>query len=224
MLNAIDYTKPLILEFERKANIERRDAMSAYMKNKFVFYGIMTTERRAILKEFITQSKPLSWTEVKDVAQEIWQNPEREMHYCAIELFEHYKKNIDEGFIIIIEKLIKENSWWDTVDAINSKLVDYYFKKFPNKIYSTTTHWNNSNNIWLIRVSIIFQLKWKTKIDIKILEQNILPHTKSKEFFIQKAIGWALREYSKTNHSWVLEFVRNNSLPSLSKKEALRLI
>jgi len=222
IFEASAYIKPLIAEFEANANTIKAKKMEAYLLNKFSFYGVMTTERRLILKHFYLSSKKLSWQQAQEVSMLLWKQRNRELHYCAIEFIAFYKKETDENFIKVIEQFIVENSWWDSVDGTYSHLLRNYFTKFPEQVQAYTDKWNKSNNIWLQRMSIIFQLKSKDNTDTLILSKHIVHCANSKEFFVQKAIGWALREYAKTNPSWVKMFVTQNKLPALSKREAIK--
>ncbi len=133
-------------------------------------------------------------------------------------------RNIEEEDILLYEYMITHKSWWDTVDFIAAVLVGAYFKAFPNKRNDITKRWMSSNNIWLQRSTLLFQLKYKETLDTEFLARTINNLLGSEEFFINKAIGWVLREYSKTNKDWVLKFAAKTSLHSLSKREALRLI
>ena len=123
-----------------------------------------------------------------------------------------------------MEYCLLNKSWWDTVDCIASEWLGPYFKMFPEKIQSVTLSWNTSSNKWLQRSSIMFQKAYKKNTDTELLVKYILHCSKSKDFFIQKAIGWALREYSKTDSEWVKQFVNKNELATLSKREALKRI
>jgi 3-methyladenine DNA glycosylase AlkD len=123
--------------------------------------------------------------------------------------------------IKLYEYIIAAKSWWDTVDFIAANLVGTYFIAHPQMITSTTTRWMESENIWLQRSCLLFQLRYKAQIDTELLHSFILQLSSSKEYFIRKAIGWALREYSKTNPEFVVNYVNNNNISALSKKEAL---
>ena len=158
------------------------------------------------------------------ITEELWAKSQREFHYFAIDLNRRYIKKIEFEDIHLFEKMIVNNSWWDTVDFIANKLIGTYFKTFPELRIPYTQKWIASNNIWLQRSALLFQLKYKNDIDTNLLSSTINVLLGSKEFFINKAIGWILREYSRTNPSWVLDFVSKTDLSNLSKKEALRLI
>lgn len=120
--------------------------------------------------------------------------------------------------------MILHKSWWDTVDYIATKLVGEYFKIYPEQRNISVEKWIHSNNIWLQRTSILFQLNFGKEIDTGFLSYIICSFSVSNEFFIAKAIGWILRQYSKINPDWVLNFTSNTRLNKLSIKEATRLI
>jgi len=133
-------------------------------------------------------------------------------------------KKIEFQDIELFELMITNKSWWDTVDLITTNLVGNYFKLFPEQIIPITKIWIESDNIWLQRTCLIFQLKYKEEIDTDLLTDYILQLKDTKEFFINKAIGWILREYTRTNPEWVIDFVNKYELSNLSKREALKLI
>jgi 3-methyladenine DNA glycosylase AlkD len=133
-------------------------------------------------------------------------------------------KNWPKEIIQTFEKMLVNKSWWDSVDFINSELLGRYFKKYPEKIRPVTEGWMASNHIWLQRSCLIFQLNYKKQTDTGLLSEYILRLNDSNEFFIQKAIGWALRQYARTDAAWVKDFVEKTPLKPLSKREALKHI
>lgn len=197
---------------------------AAYMKDQFVFFGIKAPLRRTIFKQFLTENAPPQYSDLADLVWELWLEPEREFQYFAIELLERRKKEWTEDMIELFEKLIATKSWWDSVDYISSALVSVYFKRFPNQIVSVTERWMNSENMWLQRVCLIFQLSYRKETDTELMFAYMRRLTYSKEFFIQKAIGWALRQHARTDAEAVRDFVENTKLAPLSKREALKHI
>lgn len=149
--------------------------------------------------------------------------PEREFRYLAIDYMDKVKKLFTPDDMKNIEKLLITKSWWDSVDAIN-KTVGYIAMKYPEVKEDVLLKWIESENIWLNRVSIIFQLKYKEKTDTEFLSKAILHNSQTEEFFINKAIGWALRQYSKTNREWVKNFIQQNPLQPLSVKEGSKYL
>jgi len=123
-----------------------------------------------------------------------------------------------------LEQLIVQKSWWDTVDGLASWIIGTYFQLYPQTVVGVTEKWMNSGNMWLQRTSLIFQLKYKKNTDTQLLSNYILRLADRKEFFIRKAIGWVLREYSKTNKQWVKNFIQTNKLSALSYREASKYV
>lgn len=213
----------LIQEFELNKNAEQAVVMSAYMKNKFEFYGIKSPERKEISKSFISKLVKEFGEDYEDVSKILWKQNKRELHYVAMGFLLKTKKYWKDSSIDLFRDLITNKSWWDTVDFIATNLVGNYMLKFKSENYQLMKEWNKEENIWIIRVSILFQLKFKENADWDLLKSNIIAHKYSKEFFIRKAMGWALREYSKKEGERVVFFVDNHSeLPSLTQREALK--
>lgn len=208
----------------QNSNSENAFLMKKYMKNKFDFYGIKSPLRKELCKPFLKKEIIPDIAQIEKIIKELWNEPERELQYFAMELLSKYSKDADMRAIDLFEYMITNKSWWDTVDYIAVNLVGKHFLKFPDLILPTTNNWVTSNNIWLQRTSILFQLKYKSKTDLPLLFKYILMHSKSKEFFIRKVIGWALREYSKTDPNAVVNFVNTNELSGLSTREALKRI
>ncbi|MRI01891.1 DNA alkylation repair protein [Kriegella sp. EG-1] len=219
-----EYLNALTHEFEAVSNSELASIQKAYLRNQFEFFGIKTPERRIAQKPFLVKEYLPSKENLDPLIRTLWNKPQREFHYFAQELAYKYRKQLDIEDIILFEFMVITKSWWDTVDFIATNLISDYFKKFPNQRDVITRKWIASNNIWLQRCCLLFQLKWKDNIDNLFLEKTICSLLGSKEFFINKAIGWILRQYSRTNPNWVLDFVSRTNLHSLSKKEALRLL
>ncbi|NOY76887.1 MAG: DNA alkylation repair protein, partial [Calditrichaeota bacterium] len=161
---------------------------------------------------------------LEKIVKILWEKPEREYQYFAQELTEKYNKQFDKNDIKLFEFMITHKSWWDTVDFIAPKLVGEYFKIYPDQRNTNIEKWIASDNIWLQRTSILFQLNYENELDTEFLAYIINSLLGSKEFFINKAIGWILRQYSKVNSNWVIEFTKHTQLDKLSYKEALRLI
>jgi 3-methyladenine DNA glycosylase AlkD len=135
-----------------------------------------------------------------------------------------YIKKPEKDIIELLEFTIVNKSWWDTVDGIAGWLVGPLFKKYPELIGPKTTQWMNSGNIWLQRTCLLYQLNYKKSTDTEILFRFIEELSGETSFWIRKAIGWILREYSKTNPDTVLKFVNSHQLSALSRKEALKVI
>ena len=219
------YSNLLQKTFHENSNPTRAKQQAKYMKDRFAFYGLTSPERRKLQTPFLVKEYLPEKEEAFTIVKELWSKPKRELHYFAQELTHKYQKQVAISDIELYEHLIVNNSWWDTVDFIAANLVGNYFKHFPNQREIIINKWMHSGNIWLQRTCLIFQLKYKQNTDTKILSNCINQLLGSNEFFINKAIGWALREYSKIDANWVIDFVANhNQLANLSKREALRIL
>jgi 3-methyladenine DNA glycosylase AlkD len=159
-----------------------------------------------------------------DIIERLWEMPQREFQYFGVDLLEKNVKNSDNSNLLLIEFMITNKSWWDTVDSIAIRVVGGLFKNQPELTIPYTEKWMASGNIWLQRTAILFQLKYKSNTDTDLLFKYILELKGSTEFFINKAIGWALREHSKTDPCLVIKFADSHSLSALSRREALKVI
>lgn len=211
-----------IASFHQMKNKDKAIPMEAYMKNMFPFLGIKSPERKEIVKEYFSAYQ----LPVEDVFLEeilaIYQLPEREFQYAAITLLSKKLKTLQVKDLLFIEKLIIEKSWWDSVDSIAPTIVGSIVKNNRADGEEIMKQWSSSENMWLNRSAILHQLKYKKDTNEELLKEIILSHNQSPEFFIQKSIGWLLREYAKTNPEFVKEFVLTHDLKPLSKREALK--
>lgn len=219
----MDFISQLETTFNQNKNVENAFQMKKYMKDLFSFYGIKTTERRAVFHELLKSNQQEISENYRAIALILLNKEYRELHYCGIEiLIKNLKKNYRKDDIKLIETFLITNSWWDSVDTISKYLLGQYLIEFPNETEKVIERFSNSNNMWLNRSAIIFQLGYKKNTNYELLFSECVKHSQSKEFFIQKAIGWALREYGSTNPGLVLNFVNNTDLKPLSRKEAIR--
>jgi 3-methyladenine DNA glycosylase AlkD len=213
------------IEFDLNQNANREIAipMENYMKNNFAFLGIKTENRRAIFNENHTKYKDEIKLNYRNIAWELFNKKEREFHQCGIDLIiKEIKKRYILDDIQLIEKLLITNSWWDSVDTLAKYLLGGYLQQFPSETLKVIERFSNSENMWLNRSAIIFQLSYKEKTNFDILKSECEKHKHSNEFFIQKAIGWALREHGNYNPNGVIEYVNSTNLKPLSQREALR--
>ncbi|OIJ22526.1 DNA alkylation repair protein [Anaerobacillus alkalidiazotrophicus] len=214
----------VIRVFEESRNDQNAILMKRYMKNKFEFLGIKAPERREIMRPLMKEAKKFPREQMVEFVKRLWDLSEREYQYFALDYLEKNIKVLVEEDIQFLEYLIKTKSWWDTVDILASKCVGYHFTKYPNLITEYGVRWAVSENIWLRRTAILFQLKYKEKTDKELLFQIIEKNAHDDEFFIQKGIGWALREYSKTNKEEVAAFINSHPLSNLSKREGKKYL
>lgn len=214
----------LTRKFEDKADPVRAIQQKAYMRNQFEFFGIGSPERSVVFREIFAAAKSISQAEIEEIIDETWSLPQREYQYFGMELANRHIKKMNLHFFEQIELMITCKSWWDTVDMIAAHLAGTLFFQFPGLIPEYTGKWMTSGNMWLQRSALLFQLSYKSKTNPDLLFNLIQQLSAHSDFFIRKAIGWALREYSKTNPKAVIDFVDKHQLSSLSKKEAFKWI
>ncbi|RLD81737.1 MAG: DNA alkylation repair protein [Bacteroidetes bacterium] len=218
------YLNTLESEFSKEANGKIALEQKAYMRNQFEFLGIKTPIRRKIQKAFLVKKYLPPKSDLEQIIRTLWLKPEREYQYYAQELAQKYVKQLEIEDIELFEFMITTKSWWDTIDMIAVKLVGEYLKEYPEQINKIITKWIISENMWLQRTAILFQLQYRNDLDTELLSVIINKLKGTDEFFINKAIGWVLRQYSRTNPEWVISFVEKTELDKLSRKEALRLL
>ncbi|HCJ4428382.1 TPA: DNA alkylation repair protein [Listeria innocua] len=207
-----------------RANRSVADArpMEAYMKNQSPFLGIRATERKKLVADFLRENGMPD--DLLELVVELFAEEERELQYAAIDLLSRYGKKQASEAIEIYEQLVTTKSWWDTVDGLAGTVVSNHFRLYPDLIPIYNEAWINGDNIWLARTAILFQLKYKEETNAELLFANCEKWLGSKEFFIQKAIGWALRQYAKVDSEAVRVFVNSHTLAPLSRREALKHI
>jgi 3-methyladenine DNA glycosylase AlkD len=221
----MNFITKLETAFQKESHPENALAMAKYMRNHFSFFGIKTDNRRLIFKTLCNENSKEIYENPRAIALELFSKKQRELHYCAIEiLIKQLKGNYKKEDIQLIEKFIVTNSWWDSVDTIAKYILGEYLQEFPLETKNVIERFSNSKNIWLNRSAILFQLGYKQKTNFDLLQSECEKHKNSDDFFIQKAIGWALREYAKTNAEAVKNYVTNTNLKPLSRKEALKNI
>ena len=218
----MDFNK-LYEEMIRHKNEEQAQKMSKYMLNKFEYIGIKTPKRRKIFKNFFKEYKneeKIDW----EFVNKCWENKYREFQYIAADYLKNMKDKLTIDDIPKFKQLILKKSWWDTIDNLDMTIGALALKNSNmNKIL---LEWSIDENIWLRRIAIDHQLLRKEKTNTELLEKILKNNLGQAEFFINKAIGWALRDYSKTNPEWVKNFIEKNreNMAKLSIKEASKYL
>ncbi|MTI84950.1 MAG: DNA alkylation repair protein [Firmicutes bacterium] len=215
--------KQLINSFYDNRNQEQAKKMSAYMKDNFFFLGIPKPQRAKLEKEFIKKAKKEKTIDWNYVFM-LWDLPEREFQYLALDYILALKNSLEEPDIGKIRLLVTKKSWWDSVDSLAKDLIGVLCAKHPELVQSHILNWAESDNIWLVRTAVLYQLKYKESTNTELLSAIINKNSNNTEFFITKAIGWALREYSKTNKEWVKSFLESHTLQPLSVREASKYL
>lgn len=219
-----EYLEQIKLALEEKKHTHNAIQQAKYMKNKFEYFGLTSPLRRAVLRPFLLKENLPIRSNLSLIVKELWDLPQREYQYFAQELCMKYFKSTEEKDMALFIYMATHKSWWDTIDVIAPKLMGNYFLVYPELRKSHLDKWLNSDNMWLVRCAILFQLKYKKEVDLDLLEYTISKAIGTKEFFINKAIGWVLREYSRVHPEWVKEICAKYPLSNLSRREALRII
>ena len=213
----------LITDFEENRNELLAESMSKYMQDKFRFLGIRGATRTEIYKKYFPdarKTKIIDW----DFVESCWNKEEREFQYVVVYYLKAMQKFLKREDISRLKYLIVTKSWWDTVDLL-AKVIGSLVIRIEG-YDQIMLEWSKDSNIWLKRVAILYQLSLKEKVDKQILERILVDNLGDNEFFINKAIGWALRNYSKYNPEWVREFIKKNkdNMANLSIREASKYI
>jgi 3-methyladenine DNA glycosylase AlkD len=214
----------LTQQYQIHQNPQKAREMAAYMKDLFPYWGVQTPQRRQIQQALFSQIKSIvseSW--LTDTARGLWQLEQREYHYAALDLLDKFHPHLTPTALPTLEYLVVTKSWWDTVDAIASHLVGKLVLR-ASELLPSLDQYSTHDNLWLRRTAILHQLSFKAQTDQERLFRYCTLNGSSREFFIQKAIGWALREYAKTDQEAVVEYARANHhlLSNLSKREGLK--
>ena len=212
----------IFAEFKKLKNDKKAIEMSAYMKNQFAFLGISASPRKEIenkiFKSLAKENIDFKFTD------KCYKNKYREFQYTAIDYLNFKKEYLNISHIEILKNYILTKSWWDTIDHLDKIVGDIALR--DERVNEILLNWSLDENIWIRRVAIDHQILRKEKTNIELLEQIIINNFNQKEFFINKAIGWSLRDYSKTNPKWVRDFIKRhkNSMNNLSIREASKYI
>jgi len=220
-------TAQLRKRLRQVADSTKAPGMQAYMKSSMPYLGVPAVPLRAICKRLFGEIELKNARQWERLVLGLWENAKyREERYAALNLLEDHRALPFQkvATLKLYEKLIVEGAWWDYVDLIASHRVGYLLDTYPVPLKKKMLAWSRCDNLWQRRTSILCQLSFKEHTDLELLYGCIAPSLDSKEFFLQKAIGWALRQYAWTNPREVKRYVKTHSaeLSSLSKREALK--
>jgi 3-methyladenine DNA glycosylase AlkD len=197
-------------QLKRLADPAKAPAMAAYMRTAQPFFGVPTPVRVAMLKQMVARFAP---TDQKSYARSVlalWKLPHREEQYCAIAFARRYAQFITPASLPLYERMIREGAWWDFVDEIAANLVGAVYGNFRAQTRPIIERWIDDEHMWIRRSAILSHLKHKHQTDAAQLFEQCLKRAHESDFFIRKAIGWALREYSKTDPRAVRAFLTKN--------------
>lgn len=195
-----------------------------YMRNHFKFLGIRTPERKKLTKRLLKIHGLPEKDELEHVINSLWAMPEREYQRAALDILQKMKGELGREDMLWLTELVTRKSWWDTIDVLSPHIFGHLFRKYPALINQYAEEWIEDDNIWLQRSAILYQLLYRYATDESRLYHLIDIQKDSDEFFVQKAIGWSLREYSKINPESVMDFIENTTLKPLSRREGLKHI
>lgn len=206
------------------ANPEKAGPMAAYMKTTMPMYGVPSPQRSRILRDIVAVVPEPNRAECRRLVSTLWELPHREDKYMAIAMARHYKEHIVASMLPLYRSMIEAGAWWDFVDEIAINLVGKLWADEPDAIGRHMDEWINDDNLWIRRSAIIGQIKHRSQTDVDRLFRYCELRAHETDFFIRKAIGWALREYAKTDAEAVRAFVAKNAdrLSGLSRREATK--
>lgn len=195
--------------------------MARYMRDRFEFLGVASTPRRTAAKSFIRSFDAQPPAAVIAITKQLWRRPEREFAYVGSDLLARQAKRLDAAHIDALHSFITTKSWWDTVDALAASVVGPMVTRHP-QLTAAMDEWIADDNLWLARTAILHQLKYGKATDTDRLFRYCTAQAGHPDFFIRKAIGWALRQYARTDPEAVRRFVANHraELSPLSIREA----
>lgn len=211
-------------EFPRHADPKRAAGAFKYMKGVAPFLGLDTLTRRSILKQIFAQLPSPTSDQLGKTALALMKKPQREYHYAAYDMIDYFIDSADRDFLSRYgEKLLTTKPWWDTVDGLGNAMVSPLTWRFPS--LRIINQWSKSPNIWLVRAAIQHQRGRREETDVDLVLRLCQQHADSHEFFVAKAIGWALRDISRFNKRAVQRFLKTN--PDLSRvavREAMKYL
>ena len=221
-------TRSLQKAMRAAANPLKAPGMQAYMKSAMPYYGINMPAVRAICKDVFAEHPLDTCAEWQGAMLELWRGAgHREERYAVLEMLkmQRHKACLTPPLMPVLEEMIVGGAWWDYVDEV-AHVVGDLLSSNQKEMRPLMRAWSRDSNLWKRRVSIICQLSFKRDTDLKLLYGNIEPNLEDRDFFIRKAIGWALRAYAWTDPEEVRRYVTANEtrLSGLSRREALKNI
>ena len=200
--------------------------MKSYLKHRFDLYGIRAPQRKQFFKGFWANHKEELKANWQDITTWMWDQDYRDYHYLAMDIIGNIEKTLSKEDLPLIEKFIVNHSWWDTVDFLASHGVGQILKHDETFQMEIADRYMKSDNMWLQRTAIVFQLFYKKATNQDLLFAVIDETLGSKEFFINKATGWALRQYAKTDPAAVRQYVdlQRPKLSGLTLREATKYL
>ncbi len=216
------YTRQIKALFSAHADPKQAGPMKRYMRDQFEYLGLKGPLMGELLRQHIAAHGLPDLADLDGILRDLWALPQREYQYAGTGLLARSEDRLPAGFIRTLEHLLVTKSWWDTVDTVTTGTVAVHFKRYPKVKARYLAKWRKSKNFWLRRACILFQLSYKRETDFPLMQAIIRENLGSSEFFINKAIGWALRQYTRVDPQGVRRFVAETPLSPLSAREALK--
>lgn len=206
------------------ADAEAAAAMAAYMKTTQPFFGVKRPQRVPIERQLVTTYAPSSHREYERAVLALWEQPEREMQYTALAVARKWKTFVTSSSLPLYLRLVREGAWWDLVDELAAHLVGRVWQHERDVVGPLADTWIDDDDLWIRRTALIGQLRHKHDTDAERLFDYCRRRSDEREFFIRKAIGWALREYSYVAPDDVIAFLEAHRarLSGLSLREAAK--
>lgn len=197
--------------------------MAQYMRNQFEFAGVRSQKRRGVLRQFVTQNGLPAGHDLPQFVHDVWKCGIREAAYCAQEIAAKKAFVREPYYRNLIEFMVCHNSWWDTVDFIAAHCAGPWMEANAQQREEVFERWNAHPNFWMNRTAILFQLAYRD-IDLGYVRRCLERHSTSEEFFIQKALGWMLRQASKKQKAGVKTLIADFVLKPVTKREAVKYL
>ncbi|SEF59892.1 3-methyladenine DNA glycosylase AlkD [Nonomuraea solani] len=217
--------KAVRLALQETAEPGKAEAMRAYMKSEMPFLGVQAVPRRAALRKVFAEHRLESAPEWRRAVLSLWREAEyREERYAAVELsgYHLYREFQTLYTVPMYEEMIVSGAWWDLVDELATHRVGGLLTAYPDSMRTLVLEWAHDDDLWKRRTAILCQNRFKARTDTALLYACIEPSLSDNDFFARKAIGWALREYAKTNPAEVIRYVKAKGISGLSRREALK--
>jgi 3-methyladenine DNA glycosylase AlkD len=216
------YARQIKALLSAHANPNEAGPMKRYMRDQFEYLGLKGPVMGELMRQHYQAHGLPDLTDLDPILRDLWALPQREFQYAATGILSRSEDRLPAGFIRTLEYLLVTKSWWDTVDTISTGTLARHFKRYPKVKARCLAKWRKSKNFWLRRACILFQLSYKKDTDFTLMKDIIRENLGSNEFFINKAIGWALRQYTRVDPEGVRRFVAETPLQPLSAREALK--
>lgn len=223
MTTYMDKYQEIKKAFELLRDEDNAKKMSSYMRDKFKYYGIPTPKRKAVYKSILNKEKKAGTVDW-DFLEKCWNDDYREFQYVVMDYLVTMQKFLKYDDVVAIERFVRSKQWWDTIDGLDRIVGNIAF--IDGRINDLMLKWSEDDDFWVRRIAIDHQLCRKLDTNVELLEKILVNNFGSSEFFINKAIGWSLRDYSKSNPEWVRGFIERYraKMNSLSLKEASKYL